>query len=120
MKGLAEKLKNQRAEKFTEFDLAVFAEYLEESFEGKNKIRIGIVWDPCFESGELKKRKQAKETECKWLAFALCYQCGYWQTDCQIPRSLQHNVMAWLSEQGFKVSALAVCGCSDAVIEISL
>ena len=117
---LAEKLREQRKNIAKEFDFETFGEFVLERMAKRNTLKIGVVQDCMFENNNLKKRKQIKHTDCKWLSFADWYECGYWHTDCQIPQSIIDNITSWLRCQGFSVSTLSLCGFSPSVIEIKL
>lgn len=118
---IAERINSERRDEFKEFDIKAFDDFVEGQLRKFGHVTIGIEYDGCFESDSIKKCRQIRETECKWLAFSGGYTCYVWSTDCQIPRKFVNQIMIHLNAQGLKTSLCGACGYDTYdVIKVSL
>lgn len=118
---IAEKINAERRDEFKEFDLETFDSFVEDRIRQFSHVTIGIEFDSRFESGSVKRGRQLRETQSKWLAFSGGYKCYIWDTDCQIPQKFVNQVCAHLNAQGLKTSLCGACGYSTYdVIKVTL
>ena len=111
MATLAEQIRNERTEEFIkEFDMDALDAFVVDEIKLRGYAHIGLCYEHVFESGYLKKKKQVRNTECKWLAFADWYECYIWRTSCQIPHKFSDAVEIHLRNEGFNITYRGACG----------
>lgn len=111
MATLADKIRKERAEAFIKvFDTDALDAFVVDEIKLRGYAHIGLCHDSVFESGYLKQKRQKRETDCKWLAFADWYECYIWRTDCQIPYKFESAVAKHLMEEGFHITYRGACG----------